>query len=95
MSEQDGQSETFPEDQSEGDFMYVDDDLIADMDRDDQGLESESDGSDFKTMKESDMDQEEAANFHDGDVLDLPMNLENDAVCQLSLVHQDHVYCVA
>ena len=32
-------------------------------------------------MKESDMDQDEAANFNDGDILDLNMNLENDSVC--------------
>ena len=63
------------------------------MDNDDQDIQS--DGSDFKTMKESDMDQEEAANFNDGDILDLNLNLENDSVCQFSLVHQDHIYCVA
>ena len=69
----------YPEDQSEGDIEYVDDDLIDEMDHDD--MEGESDGSDFKTMKESEFDEDEAANFNDGDILNLNKNLENDSVC--------------
>lgn len=42
------------EGQSEGDIEYVDDDLIDELDQDDD-LESEG----FKTMKESDIDENE------------------------------------
>ena len=76
--------------ESDGDFMYVDDDLLKEMDNDD----GQSD--DFRTMKESEFGSEaDIDNFMDGDILEENINLENDSVCQLSLVHQEHVYCVA
>jgi len=58
--------------------MYVDEDLIDEMDNDDEGEEGDSD---FKTMKESEFGEGDAVNFDDGDILDAPMNLENDSVC--------------
>jgi len=77
------------DEQSDGDFMYVDDAFIEQMDND------EEEGDDFKTMKESDIGSEDAGNFMDGEIIEGDLNLENDSVCQLSLVHQDHVYCVS
>ena len=43
------------EGESEGDIEYVDEELIEELDKDDYGEESE----DFKTMKESDIDDNE------------------------------------
>ena len=78
-----------PEDsESEGEFMYVDDDFLAEMDKD--GDETDDD---FKTMKESDLGSE-MGDVQDGDILN-EIDLQNDSLCQLSLVHQDHVYSVS
>ena len=52
-----------------GEFMYVDEDFIEEMDGDDQG---EGD-SDFKTMKESEIGEGEE--FEEGDILDLNKEL--------------------
>ena len=70
--------------------MYVDDDFIEEMDGDDQGGDGESD---FKTIKESDIAEDE--HFDEGDIMDINKQLQNDSLCQLSLIHQEHVYCVA
>lgn len=77
------------DEESEGDFMYVDDEFLEQMDND------QEEEDDFKTMKESDLGSEDQNAFMDGEVIAGDLQLENDSVCQLSLVHQDHVYCVA
>jgi hypothetical protein len=80
-------ADTVSEAPSEGDIEYVDDDMIDEMDESDED-------DDFKTMKESDIGTSQG-NLEDGDIISEPFDIENDAVCSLSLVHQDHVYCVA
>jgi hypothetical protein len=45
-------------------------------------------------MKESEMGDDDQLIYQDGQILDEAMLVENDTVCQLSLVHEDHVYCV-
>jgi len=80
-------ADTVSEAPSEGDIEYVDDDMIDEMDESDED-------DDFKTMKESDIGTSQG-NLEDGDIISEPFDIENDAVCCLSLVHQDHVYCVA
>jgi len=45
--------------------MYVDDDFIEEMYNDDQN----DDESDFKTMKESELDEDEE--YNEGDIIDL------------------------
>lgn len=49
---------------------------------------------DFATMKESELGESQQDMFEEGQVLE-EKEILNDAVCQLSLVHQDHVYCVS
>ena len=71
----------------EGDILYVDDGLLNEMDL----MEDEED-DDFKTMKESELGDEEM--YLEGQILD-EMQVENDSICQLQQVHMDHVYCVA
>lgn len=43
-------------------------------------------------MKESELGDGEE--YNEGDIIDMNLQIQNDAICQLSLVHQDHVYCV-
>ena len=40
------------------------------------------------------MDADEAAMYQEGQILE-GVEIKNDSVCQLSLCHQDHVYCVS
>ena len=54
----------------------------------------DEESDEFRTMKESDIDEQDQQLYGDGDVLEENAFIENDSVCQLSLVHQDHVYCV-
>lgn len=72
----------------EDDIVEGDDDEIEAAD------ESEEEDDDFLTMKESEMNDEEAAMYEEGQILQGVGEIKNDAVCQLSLCHQDHVYCV-
>ena len=44
-------------------------------------------------MKESEFGEDDQG-FADGDILDTDLYIQSDYVCQLSLVHQDHIYCV-
>ena len=44
-------------------------------------------------MKESEIDENDQIMYGDGDILQ-ELAIQNDEVCQLSLVHTDHVYCV-
>jgi hypothetical protein len=53
-------------DDDDGEFMYVEDDFLNEMDKD----ENESAGSSsFKTMNESDLGDEE--DYNDGDILNI------------------------
>ena len=52
-------------------------------------MDAESEG--FKTMKESEMGDDEQMMFDDGDFV-AETEVQKDFVCQLSLVHEDHVY---
>ena len=54
----------------------------------------ETDG-DFATMKESDLGESQQDLFEEGQILEENAEIENDAACQLALVHQDHVICVS
>lgn len=45
-------------------------------------------------MKESDIDENEQMMFDDGEII-AEKEIQKDFVCQLALVHQDHVYSLA
>ena len=77
------------ESESEGDIEYVDDELIEALDHDE---DEESEG--FKTMKESDIDDSEQMMLDDGAII-AEKEIQKDYVCQLALVHEDHVYSLA
>jgi len=64
------------DEESEGDFMYVDDAFLQEMDKD-----AEESDDDFRTMKESDIGSEFAGDFQDGDICEVNLQLENDCVC--------------
>ena len=75
------------------DVEFIDDELIEQMDDfEEDGLDGESD--DFKTMKESEIGEDQYNELNEGDVIDLNQILVNDAICSMSLLHQDHVYSV-
>lgn len=79
-------------DESEDDIEYVDDELLEEMERDnDEDMETDGD---FATMKESDLGESQQDMFEEGQILETNADIENDASCQLALVHQDHVICV-
>jgi len=75
------------------DVVYVDDEVLENMDLQEEYAEESDD--DFKTMKESEIGEDDQLLYQDGQILDEALNVENDSVCQLSLVHEDHVYCIA
>jgi ribosome assembly protein SQT1 len=79
---------------SENDVEYLDDELLEQMDQMDNIGGQESD-DDFATMKESEIADEDQMLYGEGQVLAENLYIQSDYVCQLSLVHQDHVYCVA
>lgn len=57
--EDQGEANFEGDEESDGEFMYVDDAFIEEMDN--EQIEGQDDaGSDFKTMKESDFDENEA-----------------------------------
>jgi len=92
-SEADDGEESVPEDSNADDDVYVDEEVLENMDLQ-EDLNEDSD-DDFKTMKESEMGEDDQLMYQDGQIMDDFLNIENDSVCQLSLVHQDHVYCIA
>mmetsp|Transcript_12909 Transcript_12909/g.20002 ORF Transcript_12909/g.20002 Transcript_12909/m.20002 type:complete len:186 (+) Transcript_12909:143-700(+) len=63
----------------------------------DYGEEEEpaEEDDDFKTMKESDMRDEEADMYDEGQILMENLYLYNDSQCQFTEEHCNHVYCVA
>jgi len=60
----------------------------------DQDFEVAESDDDFKTMRESEMDDNEQMMFGEGQVL-AEAQQQKDFVCQLSCVHEDHVYCLS
>lgn len=79
--------------ESEEDVEYVDEDMLENMDLQPEQMPEESD-DDFKTMKESELGDEDQMMFGEGEIIAENELIQDDSACQLALVHQDHVYCV-
>ena len=87
--EEEKKDEEVKDGQEDEDVEYIEDEEIEGLDED------EDDDDDFKTMKESELGENDAMmNYNDGDIIQGIGEVPNDSTCQLNLVHQDHVYCI-
>ena len=92
----DGEEAVPKDDVEDEDVEYVDNEMLEKMDEQEELYGSGGDDSDdFKTMKDSEIGDEDQYKYMDGDIVKEFLYMDNDSVCQFQLAHQDHVYCIA